>query len=58
MSKPAVFVCGHCKKKFNSTSALNMHLNSMRNRKDHVPKIPQKRRGLFLRLLKKIFGGA
>jgi hypothetical protein len=57
MSAPRVFICPMCSKRFNSVSSLNMHLNSMRNRKDHVAAKPQKRQGFFIWLLKKIFFG-
>jgi DNA-directed RNA polymerase subunit RPC12/RpoP len=57
MSAPRVFICMDCGKRFSSSSSLNMHVSAMKGRKDHTPRLPEKKRATLLSFLKRIFGG-
>ena len=52
MSPPKVNVCHQCGKHFRTSSALAMHVKSVR----HVAVKPQKKRGWLVRLLIFLFG--
>ena len=58
MSAPRVFICPHCKKRFASISAMNMHVRAMSKNSDHRPKpIVKQRRPWWKAVLKRLFGG-
>ena len=56
MSAPKVFACPACKKRFISESSLNMHVKAMAARKDHTPRLPEKKKATLFGFLKRIFG--
>lgn len=58
MSAPRVFVCPKCQKRFNSMSALNMHMRAMLRSREHEATVIRKsQKSWFRRILKRIFGG-
>lgn len=57
MSKPRVVVCDKCQKRFNSISALNMHLRALSNNPKHGMTIVVRKKPLWRRVLRRIFLG-
>jgi hypothetical protein len=56
MSAPKVFICHDCGKRFNSHSAMNMHVKAMATTASHKPQMYKlRRKSILRRIMERIF---